>query len=147
MDKFPTLHSPKNELYQTSSHLMSSVSCQNDRTLSGPVCKNICSACWLEPAGTSNGLDARKVPETGLNCQKSAHMTTLIPPKARSVLSGLFLPAPLTAPCTAHNPSCAAVVSARLGYAHCLGVILLSIIFYSRSSHFEAIGRTLPSVF
>ena len=42
--------------------------------------------------------------------------------------------------CLGHRPSCAAVVSARLGYAHGLEVILLSIIFCSTASHFEAIG-------
>ena len=94
MERFLIRHSPKNELYQTSSHLISSVNCQNDRTLSWPLAQNNCSARWADPAGTSSGLDARKVPETGLNCQKSAHMTMLTPPKARSVLSALFLYVP-----------------------------------------------------
>ena len=50
---------------------------------------------WAHPASTSSGLDAREVPVTGCSCQKSAHMTTFTPPKARCDSADLFLYVPL----------------------------------------------------
>eukprot|EP00959_Pyramimonas_sp_CCMP1952_P088987 1862048-Pyramimonas_sp.AAC.1 len=60
MLRFPTLHWPRNELLHASSHLINSVNCQKDRTLSTPSCQNSPNARCAHPAGTSRGLDARK---------------------------------------------------------------------------------------
>ena len=44
----------------------------------------------------SGGPDAGGVPAIGCSCQKSAHMATFAPPKARVDSADLFLHVPLT---------------------------------------------------
>ena len=87
----PFLHSARKSLYQLSSHRISCVSCQYDRMESAPSYQKSSRALWAQPAGTSKGFAAKKVPPTGCSCQKSAHMTTLTPAKARWLPSDIFI--------------------------------------------------------